>query len=204
MARAQQACVLRLIQKDSERSGALARATQKPAGAGHCWHMAPWPRGEGRKHSRRCSAISWCIGRPRLAWHGARAASLRAAPSSERQRAKWQTASEVARSRVPRESRLVLGGHRWHGAPRPRAEAERPLAGAVPSPTARTNNNRHSTVRAGSKLACCAFFRPTESAVARSRAPRENRLILGGRSWHVAPRPRADGRKDSRRCSDLA
>ena len=120
-----------------------------------------------------------------------------------------ETASEVADSEqsgaLARATRKPAGTgcHRWHGAPRPRTEAERPLAGVMSSPTARTDHNRHSMVRACSKLACCAFFRQTESAVARSRAPRENRLILGGRSWHVAPRPRADGRKDSRRYSDL-
>ena len=58
--------------------------------------------------------------------------------------------------------------------------------------------------RARGKLAYCAFFRETASEVARSRVPRESRLLLGGRSWHVAPRPRTYGRKDSRRRSGLA
>ena len=105
-----------------------------------------------------------------------------------------ETASTVARSRVPRESRLVLGGNRWHVAPRPRAERERPLADAAILPAARTDNHSRGTARARSKLVCCASSRETASAVARTRVPREGQLILslGGSSWHVALCPHAE------------
>ena len=106
-----------------------------------------------------------------------------------------ETASAVARSRVPRESRLILGGRSWHDAPRPRAEGERPIAGAVDLPSAWNDHNKRDTARAHSKLAYCASFRETASTVARSRVPREGQLIMGGGSWHVAPRPRAEEKR---------
>ena len=49
--------------------------------------------------------------------------------------------------------------------------------------------------RARNKLACCASSRETASAVPRSRVPHKRRLILDGRSWDVAPRPRAEGER---------
>ena len=106
-----------------------------------------------------------------------------------------ETAGAVARSLVPRESRLILGDRSWHVTPRPRAEGERPLAGAVPFCGARNDHNQRGTAHARSKLACCASSRETASSVSRLRAPRESRLVIGGRSWRVAPRPRAEGER---------
>ena len=96
----------------------------------------------------------------------ARKASSRAAPPPERQRAQW-------RSRVPRKSRLIMGGRSWHFAPEPRAEGERPLTGAVPFYSAWNGRNQRGTARARSKLACCASSRETASAMARPRVPRK-------------------------------
>ena len=48
---------------------------------------------------------------------------------------------------------------------------------------------------ARSKLACCAFSQETASAVACSRMPRCSWLTMGNLSWHVAPRPLADGER---------
>ena len=79
--------------------------------------------------------------------------------------------SAVVRSHVPRESRLVLGGRSWHVAPRPCAEGERPLAGAVPLSSAWSDHSQRGTVRARNELECCAFSRETASAVARPRVP---------------------------------
>ena len=107
-----------------------------------------------------------------------------------------EIASAVARSSVPRESRLILGGHYWHVAPRPRAEGERPLASAVPCSAHEADHSQRSTARTrSSKLACCASPRKIASAVARSRVPRESRLILGGHRWQVVQQPRADGQR---------
>ena len=43
-------------------------------------------------------------------------------------------------------------------------------------------------VRACGKLECCVSSPETASAAAWPRVPRDNRLRVGGRSWHVAPR----------------
>ena len=100
--------------------------------------------------------------------------------------------SAVARSRVPRESRLGLGGGNWHVAPRPRAKGERPHTGAMLFRCVRSDRNQCDTTRARKNLASCALSREAASAVARSRMPHESRLVLGGRTWHVARRPRAE------------
>ena len=70
-----------------------------------------------------------------------------------------ETASAVARSRLPREHRLVLGGRNKCVVPRPRAEGERPLVGAIPLPSAAIDHNQRGAARARSKLACCASSR---------------------------------------------
>ena len=93
-----------------------------------------------------------------------------------------ETASAVPRSRVPRKSRLILGGRSWYVAPRPRTEGEGPLGGAMPLPSAPTDHNQRGTARARSKRAYYASSRETVSAAARSHVPREHRLILGRRS----------------------
>ena len=49
--------------------------------------------------------------------------------------------------------------------------------------------------RARIKLASYASSRETATAVPRLRVTHKRRLILGGRSWDVAPRPRAEGER---------
>ena len=85
----QQAQMLRLVLRDSERSGALARATRKPADYACTLLERRTTAGSGRREaSRRCSASAWRIGRQQPARYGTRAAaSLRDAPPPERQRA---------------------------------------------------------------------------------------------------------------------
>ena len=73
----------------------------------------------------------------------------------------------LARSGVPRDSRLILGGHSWYVAPRPRVDGEGPLASAVALPSAWTNHGQRGTTCTRSKLACSASFRETAGAVAR-------------------------------------
>ena len=65
----------------------------------------------------------------------------------------------------------------------------------MPLPSAPTDHNQRGSARERSKLTCCAASRETVSRVARSRVPREHRLILGGRSWYVGPRTRAEGER---------
>ena len=75
----------------------------------------------------------------------------------------------MARSRVPRESQLILGGRSWYVAPRPRAEGKRPLADAVPLPSAQLDHNQHDMARARSELVCCASPAEGFSPSARGR-----------------------------------
>ena len=49
--------------------------------------------------------------------------------------------------------------------------------------------------RANNELARYASSRQTASAVARSCVQHKSRLIVGGRSWYVAPRQRAEREK---------
>ena len=108
-----------------------------------------------------------------------------------------ETASAVALVRVPRDSRLRVGGHSSHVAPRSCTEGERPSAGAVPFRSAYADRSQRGTARARGKLACFATSRETASAVALARVPRECRLRVGGHSSHVAPRSCTEGERPS-------
>jgi len=99
-----------------------------------------------------------------------------------------ETARAVARSRVPRESRLRVRCHSSHVAPRSCTEGDRPSAGAVPFHSTYGNRSQRGMARARGELACFATSRETDSAVALIRVPRECRLRVGGHSSHVAPR----------------
>ena len=65
-----------------------------------------------------------------------------------------ETASAVARARVPRESRLRVGGHSSHAASRSCAERERPSVDAVSFQNTYSDRSQRGTVRARGKLAC--------------------------------------------------
>ena len=120
----------------------------------------------------------------------ARDASARAAPPPHRQPTQCcasspQTANAVARLRAPRESRLLVGGRSWHVGAWSYTDEEGLLAGAVPFRRALADYNQRGTARARRKRTCCAYSPQTANAVARLRAPRERRLLVGGRSWNV-------------------
>ena len=156
---------------------------------GRTWYFTPRPRAEGERPVE--CAIPYPVAMTDHNQTGtARARSKLACCASFR-----ETASAVARSRVPREQQLILGGRNWYVTPRPRAEVERPLAGALHLPSSSADSKQPGTARARSELACCASSRETASAVARLRVICEHRLILGGRTWYVAPRPRAEGER---------
>ena len=106
-----------------------------------------------------------------------------------------KTANVVALARRSRESRLHVGGHSSHVAPRSCTEGERPPAGVVPFQVAQTDRNQGGAARERGKLACCATSRETASAVALENVPRECRLRVGGHSSHVAPRSCTDGER---------
>ena len=107
------------------------------------------------------------------AWR-ARVASARAAPPPHRQRAQWRARVSATRKTAvpwrPQLARRTTALHRW------RVE----LVGAVACYIARSDHNQCGMARsdhhqcgmarARRKQACCASFRKTASAVARSRA----------------------------------
>ena len=175
--RAQQARVLRLLLRDSERSGALARATRRPdhaaSGAQQLTRRTMSAR-RRRGASRRCNGLPYCMDRPHPSQHDARAQQprvLRLLPrDSERSGALTRATRKPADYRRPS----------WHVAPRPCAEEERPLAGAAPFCGSWTDQNQRRMGRARSSLVCCASFRETASAIVRPCVPRESRLIVGG------------------------
>ena len=149
-AHAQEPCVLRLLPRGSERSGAVAQNTRKSAGSRRP-QLARRTAAARRKReaSRRCSALLRWADQPKRARHSVSARNKPACCAYSQ-----EAASAVARSRVPRESRLVLGGRNWHVSPRPWAEGEKPFACAVPffvrgpSGTSATRRARARTSRA--------------------------------------------------------
>ena len=186
----QKACVLRLLSRDSERSGAPARATQyRMILGGHHWHVALRPYAELEVPLAGAALLpsGWTDKNRRST---VRARSKLACCTSCR-----ETASAVARPRVPHESRLVMGGYRWHVAPRPRAEEERPLASAVPLPSARVDHNQRCTARAAAESSRAAPPPERQQTQWPPRVPRESQLILGGHRWHVAAQPPAEGER---------
>ena len=76
--RVQKARVLRLLPRSSERSGALARARQKPANSGRPQLARRTATARRRRDAARlCSAFAWRTDRPQPARHGARAQQAR-------------------------------------------------------------------------------------------------------------------------------
>ena len=99
-----------------------------------------------------------------------------------------QTANAVARLCAPHESRLLVGGHGWHVGARSCNKGQRLLNGSVSFHRAYTDHDQRGTAHARRKRACCASSRQTANAVARLRAPRERRLLVGGCCLHVGAR----------------
>ena len=179
------------LPRDSQRSGACASVTRKPAA---CWRSQLARRTtvlhRRREASRRCSALSYRIGQPQPAWHDAHARQARVFRHLPR-----DSQRSVALVRVPRECRLRVGGHNSHVAPRSCTEGERPHAGAVSICSVQAGRNQRSTARTRGKPACFATSRETASTVALVRVPREPWLRVGGHSSHVAPRSRTEGER---------
>ena len=148
---------------------------------------------------RRCGALPEHTKRPQPARHGARAKQARVVHLLPRD------SDAVPSSRVPREGQLILslGGSSWHVAPRPHAEREGPLAGAVPLPSARTDRSQRGTVRAQQQTRMVHLLpRDSERSGAPTRATRQ----LGDSGWpQLARRTTAThrSREASRRRSAL-
>ena len=89
---------------------------------------------------------------------------------------------------------LGVAGRSWHVTPRPRAKGETPLVGAAPFYTLCADHNPRGTARARDKFVCCASS-PRDSERRYTCVARDPRrwLGIGGRRWHVAPQPCAEG-----------
>ena len=183
-ARASQARVLRLLSRERERSGALARA---PLESRMCWR----PRlARRRVLNRREQASRWCIvfsssaDRPQSARYGARASQARVVRLLPR-----ESERSGALACAPRKSWLCVGGHYWQVAPRSCTEGESPLAGTVPFHRVRANYHKRGAARARRKLAFCASSPETASAVVCSCARRARAgCVLEASAGHVAAR----------------
>ena len=105
---------------------------------------------------------------------------------------------------MPRESRLRVGGHSAHVAPRTSNEGERPSAGAVPFHSVLVDRSQRGTARARSRLARIATFGETASAVARARVCATQKPAVCWRP-QLAHRTMAVHRRREafHRCSDL-
>ena len=90
---------------------------------------------------------------PSLQDRGARCKVWPRQPTARRRREPSRLCSTLSynlrarRSRVPREHRLILGGRSWYVAPRPPAEGEGPIVGAVSFPSEWANHNQRGTTR---------------------------------------------------------
>ena len=188
--------MLHFLLRDSERIGALAHATRYPAHFGKL-HLARRTTAARRKRvaSRRCS------GRSKIKTYHNQRGTARARSKLARCASSRDTASTVARSRMPRERRLILGGRSWHVAPRPRAERERLPAGVVAVYCARADHNQRSTACAQQQARMLhILLRDTERICALAHATRKPAHF---RRPHLARRDTAACRKReaSRRCS---
>ena len=171
-ARARQPRALRLLNRDSQRSGAQARYMRKPAhevdAAVGTWEHGLPPK-RGGLSLVQCPSMGHGATTAGAA-RRARAASARAAPPPQREAAQWRTSALHAQagSRSGRRS--------WHVGARPCTEEGRPLARAVPFHRAWSDHSRRGAARARGKRACCASSPKRGSAVAHKRATRASRL----------------------------
>ena len=180
-ARARQARVFRHLTGHSQRSGiCLSRECRLSAG-GHSSYVTPRSCTERERPS--AGAVPFRSAGVRCSQPGrARARQLTFFADS------LDSVSAVALACRSRKSRLCVGGHSSHVAPRSFTERERPLVDAVPFHSAAGDRGQRDTALARDEFACFPTSRETACAVALTRRSRECRLRDGGQSTHVAPR----------------
>ena len=142
-ARARQAPVLRLLPRETPRTGAQARHMRKPAyevnAAAGTWEHGFQPN-NGSLSLGQCPSIGHGA-TPAIAVRGARAASARAAPLPRRQPAQFRTSALHAQA-------ACAGGRGWHAAARPCTEQGRPLAREVLVHRAWSDHSQRGAARA--------------------------------------------------------
>ena len=150
--------MLRFLLRDSERIGALAHATRKPAYFRRP-HLACRTTAACRKREalRRCSGLSWGMNRPQPARHGARSQQARALcllpRYNERSGVLAHATQKLAHSWRPQLARRITAARR-----------NREASGCCSGRLLRVGRPQPTQLGAlSSKLACCAsFLRDTE------------------------------------------
>ena len=166
-ARAQQARVLRLLSRDSERRRVARRETRD---AGMALETAACTSHHGSAPKERGPSAAQCH---HIAHEPTTTSAARRARSSKLECCASSSETASAGAPAPRDTRrwLGFGGHNLHVTPQARAEGERPLAGAMPSDRSWADHNQRGTARARNKLEYYASSPATLSA----GAPRESR-----------------------------
>ena len=171
-AHARQPRVLRLLNRDRQRSDAQARYTRKPAhevdAAVIMWEHGLAPE-RGGLSLVQCPSMKRGAATAGAAQR-ARAARARVGPPPQREAAQWRrsTLHAQAASRSRRRSR--------HVGAQPCAEEGRPVAFAVPFQRARSDHSQRGAARARGKRTYCASSSKRGSAVAQKCATYTSRL----------------------------
>ena len=164
----QQARVLRLLPRDSQRSGAQVSYTRIPPPEVRA-RAGTWQHGQAPK--KGSFSLVQC---PSMV-HGpiaasavrrAHATSARAAPPPQREPAQWRASALHAQATSRSE------GQGWHVGARPCTEEGRLLARAVPFHGAWSDYRQRGATRVCNKRGCCASFPEIASSVARKCATR--------------------------------
>ena len=178
-ARASQARVVRLLPRESERSGARACAPRKSrlCVGGRSWQVAPRSCTEGDR------PVAGAVPFHRIHADYNQRGTARANRKLLCCACSPETASAVARSCVRRAKAgcVFEASAGRHVAARACAEGERPLAGAVlfPKGTDRRQSARHGARVTGSRTAL--LLKESERSGALACAPHESRVCVGGR-----------------------
>ena len=186
-----QARLLRLLPRESERSGAIACAhTRKPAA---CWRLR-LARGSTVLHRRR-EASRWCNALPkgmdrlqptRRGACALQARLLRLLPREIKR--SGAIACAHTRKRVVREAAAVTSEHGFLPKERALSLVQCPSIGHGTTATS------GGAARSRGERACCASSRERASAVSQSRVcTRANRPCIRCRGWHVAAQPCTEG-----------
>ena len=196
-ARAPQACVRRLLPRESARAAPPFHRERTVARSrlrtwerrllvdGRGWHMEARSCPEGDRPSRWRSELPWRIGRLQPARHGARALQTRVLRLLPRERAVALSRGAHAHSRTPVacwRPRLA----RWSTfLPREREDVLLALWASIEHGQAPTSEPRRT--RAASARKAPSIHR--ERSLARSRVrKRKRRLLVGGCGWHAGAR----------------
>ena len=173
--RTSEARVLRLLPRESERSGAQVRCTRKPPREVRA-SAATWEHGLTQQKGRLLAPAvpfqsAWIECRQRGAARARRKCAC-CAFSQERERARVCAFFTCAHAQVS----CSFGGRGSHVGARPCAEGDGRPAGAVGFRSARSESRQRGAARTLRKRACCASSKERANAVARKDGARVSHL----------------------------